>query len=251
VTHVFIARLFAVSLVAAIIVAGLQASAWANPGAAQPQIGDLLVNVTTDSAVYQSGDSVAVTVETRLDGALSEAVITKAILTITLPNGQTIKNDIRKDFVMVSPGVFASSGMVKAPGPRTLEITAKVTQRVGCQCKKVTVSSQGFVGYTVEAEALEVAIGVDNQAPSLCDTVEVSVLLDRRAHIQLVAIFPNGAQRNLVIPGWVQAGETRIEVGFKSFDIGEVIIKVTAQDHYGQIDMATVGVNVGFGVCDC
>ena len=210
----------------------------------------LIVQVSTDQVVYQAGDGVAVEVRTFFNGKLTPAKITAAVLNVTLPSGKVVKSDMAKDFEMVSPGVYVATGLAKAPGKRELEVKAKL--KVGCKCNAKILSSQGFTNYEVEVVPLTVDIQTDQLAPSVCDTVEVVVSLSHRATIQLVAVFENGAQRYLLLPGKLDAGDHPIQFSLKSFfDVGRVTVKAIASNGYGQKDVASVVLDVAYGVCDC
>lgn len=225
-------------LVVSVAVAGLAAEA------------QLIVQVSTDQMVYQAGDEVTVEVRTFFNGELTSAKITSAVLSVTLPSGKVVKSEMAKDFEMVSPGVYVATGLAKAPGSRELEVKAKL--KVGCKCNAKVLHSQGFVNYDVEVTPLTVGIQTDQLAPSVCDTVEVTVSLSRRATVQLLAVFENGAHRHLVLPGKLDAGDHTIRFSLKSFfDVGLVTIKVIASDGYGQKDVGSVVLDVAYGVCDC
>lgn len=224
--------------------------ACSQPGAAQEQ--QLIVEVTTDKAFYLPGEWVTVTVKTFLDGEPVAASIAAAQVTVTLPNGKVVYSDILPDFRTVGPGVYRALGQVQAPGLRRVDVDTSVHLRVGCKCKLKVVNGQGATAYAVEALPLNVAIFADSLSPSVCDAITVKVALNRAAFVRLLAVFPHGVQRELVIPGWLEAGEHWIKIQPKEFfDVGPLTLKVIAGDGYGLSAEASVDLLLGYGLCDC
>ena len=137
-----------------------------------------------------------------------------------------------------------------APGAR--EVTAQATLQVGCNCNAQVLKGQGFASYAVEAAPLDVSLATAQTNPSVCDTVEVTVSLSHPALIQLVAVYPTGLHRHVVIPGHLDAGDHVIAFSLKEFfDVGAITIMVVASDGFGQKDVAAVELDVAYGVCDC
>ncbi|HEY5596884.1 MAG TPA: hypothetical protein VIL47_06430 [Candidatus Bipolaricaulota bacterium] len=226
--------------------------AFAGSGVALAQEAQLIVEVTTDKALYQPGEVVTVTVRTFVNGEPAPVTIASAQVTVTLPNGKTVYSDIRPDFHRVSPGVYRAVGQVNAPGVRQVDVVASIEQKVGCKCQVKVIKSQGVTAYAVESLPLSVAISADPLAPSVCDPITVKVTLNRAAFVRLLAVYPHGVQRELVVPGWLEAGEHWIKIQPREFfDVGPLTFKAIASDGYGLSAEAAVELLLGYGVCDC
>lgn len=216
------------------------------------QEAQLTVEVTTDKAQYQPGETVTVTVRTFLNGEPAHVSIASAQVTVMLPDGKTVYSDIRPDFRMVSPGVYRAGGQVHAPGVRQVNVTASVEQKVGCKCQVKVIKSQGATAYAVESLPLIVAISADPLTPSVCDPIAVKVTLNRAAFVRLLAVYPHGVHRELAVPGWLESGEHWIKIQPNAFfDVGPLTFKAVASDSYGLSAEATVDLLLGYGLCDC
>jgi len=216
----------------------------------------LIVQVITDQITYQAGNTVNVEIRTFFDGMPTSADIIEATIKITLPNGKVSTKDLRDNLVMVSPGVYVASGIAKAPGRRDVGVTAKLKKKYGCHCgaKTKVFKSQGITSYNVQVDALQVTISSNKTIHSFCEKVPVTITLSKGADIQLFVISKHGApgaQRNLVLPAWLGAGEHTIEFNPTHFDVGEVTIKVVAKDHYGLTSVATIDLVFTEEFCDC
>lgn len=215
----------------------------------------LIVQVITDKVVYQAGDSVVVEARTFLDGEPMPALIVRALVTLTLPDGRVIKSDIASDFQMVEPGLYRASGVAKAPGRREVEVKAaikkKVTVACGCKTQVQVIKGQGFAAYEVVGVPLVVSIAAERSEFSICEKAKVTVNLNQSADIRLIMVFPSGAQRDVVIPGWLELGTHWITFKPSKFDLGSVTLKVIAFDRYGRQATAEVALTFRHGICDC
>ncbi len=229
-----------------IALAALSAPAWAVGLDSQ-----LAVEVSTDQANYQTGENIAIEVRTFLDGEPAPATLVQALLTVTLPDGRVAKKDIRGDFSMISPGVYVTRGVVNGPGARELEVRAAAKRRVTCKCKTVVFKSTGFAAFEVAARPLELSIATDKTNPTICDPVKVVLQLNGPAHVRLIAVLPDGTKRDLVIPGWLGAGQHWIQLPAGKLDVlGTVTLKALAADKYGGQAEAAVQITLDAGVCD-
>lgn len=234
------------------IAAVLLCLAFAGSGVALAQEAQLIVEVTTDKAFYQPGEVVTVTVRTFVNGEPAPVSIASAQVTLTLPDGRIVHSDIRSDFRAVDAGVYRAVGQAHAPGVRQVEVQAFIQQRVGCKCELRVIKSQGVTAYAVASLPLSVAISADPLTPSVCDPITVKVTLNRAAFVRLLAVYPHGVQRELVIPGWLEAGEHWVKIQPKEFfDVGPLTLKAIASDGYGVSAEAAVELLLGYGVCDC
>lgn len=220
----------------------------------------LIVHVTTDKVNYQAGEDVVVEVRTFLDGQPMSAIIVRAIVTLTLPGGRVVKSDIAADFQMVEPGLYVASGVAKAPGRREIEVKAAIKKKVAvvcrCYCKCKThkiqvIKSQGFAAYGVAGVPMVVSIAAQRPEFSICEKAKVTINLKQSADIRLIMVFSNGAQRDVVIPGWLEQGTHWITFKLSKFDVGSVTVKLIATDRYGQRATAEVALDFRHGICDC
>jgi len=229
-----------------IALAALSAPAWAVGPDSQ-----LAVEVSTDRASYQTGENISIQVRTFLDGEPAPATLVQALLTVTLPDGRVAKKDIRNDFEMISPGVYVTRGVVDGPGARELEVRAAAKRRVTCKCKTVVFKSTGFAAFEVAARPLELSISTDKANPTICDPLKVVLHLNGPAHVRLLAVLPDGTVRDLVIPGWLGAGQHWIELPAGKLDVlGTVTLKAVAADKYGGKAEASAQVTLDAGVCE-
>lgn len=210
----------------------------------------LLVQVGADRSVYRSGETVILEVRTFLDGQPAHAGLASAVLTITQPDGQVIRRQIREDFRRVAPGVYRATGVATVPGERTLEVRATLKRRLTCRCRLVVLQSTGLAHFRVEARPLEVALRVVPERPTLCEPIRVVFELSATAGVRLLALYPDGRALDLVIPGTLGPGEHWIRLKPGRLAQGPVTLKLVAVDPYGQRAEATAELVVEPGVCE-
>lgn len=222
---------------------------------ASPQ---LIVEVTTDKASYEAGETVAFEVRTFLDGQPADATIVRALIRLTLPGGRVVQSDVHKQFSRVGLGVYSASGVAQAPGTREVEVKAVLKQKVrACTCSHKSyrvqhIKSQGFANYDVQGEALLVGLASNVSSATTCDVLSVRVSLNHAAEIHLQLVYPSGARRDVVIPGWLSQGDHIVHFKPSKLDGGPAKITVIAVDRYGQRSHASVDVTLKrVSTCAC
>jgi len=204
-----------------------------------------------EGARSQTGENITIEVRTFLDGEPASATLVGALLTVTLPDGRVVKKDIRGDFELISPGVYVARGVVNGPGARELDVRAALKRRVTCKCKTVVFKSAGFAAFEVEARPLALSITTDKANPTICDPVKVVLELNQPARVRLIAVLPDGSQRDLVMPGVLGQGQHWIQLAPGKLDaVGTVTLRAVAVDKHDGRAEASAQITLDAGVCD-